>query len=292
MKKDKIKKIIILILFIGSQIGNLVGLIAATIGGGEYNETVPLTSMPYNLHLLVFYIIWPLLLSIIFAIIFPLIIIPLFMMIKRIVWSRFQNCYVEMGELTLHFKTFIKRGIYISLLLIGIIITISDLIDPALFLTQSRLEWTLFPENLLLFDYYVITALAFILLPFVVGIWAVGWAIEDAGLMHYKFPKENEKILFEIEPVHLKYNGLVKGYAGISSVIFMITAISIYLQFSPLHILMVVVTIFMIMLNSGPSYLIYLKVSQTVFRKKLRKGLQEIEMLSENERLPAKIFQH
>ena len=287
MKKDKRNKIILLILFIVSQIGNVAGIIF----GGQY-EIVPLTSMPYSLHLLVFYIIWPFLLSIIFAIIFPLIIIPLFMMIKRIAWSRFQDCYVEMGELTLHFKTFIKRGIYISLLIIGIIITISDLIDPALFLPQSKLEWTLFPENMLLFDYDVITALAFLLLPFVVGIWAVGWAIEDAGLMHYKFPKENEKILFEIEPVHLKYNGLVKGYAGVSSVIFLITAISIYLNISPLHIISVVITILLIMFNAVPSYLIYIKVSQAVFRKKLRKGLQEIEMLSENERLPAKIFQH
>ena len=287
MTKDKRNKIILLILFIVSQIGSVAGILT-----GRVYETVPLTSMPYSLHILVFYIIWPLLLSIIFAIIFPLIIIPLFMMIKRIAWTRFQDCYVEMGELTLHFKTFIKRGIYISLMLIGIIITISDLIVPALFLPQSKLDWTLFPENMLLFDYDVIAALAFLLLPFVVGIWAVGWAIEDAGLMHYKFPKENEKILFEIEPVHLKYNGLVKGYAGVSSVIFLITAISIYLKISPTHILSVVIAILLIMFNAVPSYLIYIKVSQAVFRKKLRKGLQEIEMLSENERLPAKIFQH
>ncbi|KKM65881.1 hypothetical protein LCGC14_1486810 [marine sediment metagenome] len=287
MTKDKRNKIIILILFIVSQIASVVGILT-----GRVYETVPLTSMPYSLHILVFYIIWPLLLSIIFAIIFPLIIIPLFMMIKRIVWSRFQDCYVEMGELTLHFKTFIKRGIYISLMIIGIIITISDLIDPALFLPQGKLEGTLFPENLLLFDYDVITALSFLILPFVVGIWAVGWAIEDAGLMHYKFPKENEKILFEIEPVHLKYNGLVKGYAGVSSVIFLITAISIYLKISPGNIGAVIVTILLMMFNAAPSYLIYLKVSQAVFRKKLRKGLQEIDMLSENERLPAKIFPH
>ena len=282
-KKHILLKLIILILFFGLLFGNLVYIIAAS--PEQRIGTVPLFGMAYDLNVIVLYIIWPLLLSIIFAIIFPLIIIPLFMLIKRIVWSRYQNCYVEMGELTFNFKTFIKRGIYVSLMIIGIIITISGLIDPTLFLTQGFLEnsnYTANDNENLLFDPNVIEALKYIILPFVVGIWAVGWAIEDAGLMHYKLPKENEKILFEIEPVHLKYNGLVKGYAGVASVIFIINAISVYLPIWPPH-LAIVSSILLMMFYAAPSYFIYLKVSQKVFRKILRKGLQEIEMIPENE---------
>ncbi|KKM62803.1 hypothetical protein LCGC14_1518010 [marine sediment metagenome] len=284
MEKEKKYKLILLIVFFLNLTGALLNIMVSN--PEILKETVPLTGMPYYLHVTVFYIIWPILLSIIFAIIFPLIIVPFFMMFKRIVWSRFQNCYVEMGELTLDFKTFIKRGIYMALMIIGIIITISAFIDPTLFLTQAKLEGSYYTANDnkdLLFDPDVINALAYIILPFVVGIWAVGWAIEDAGLMHYKVPKENEKILFEIEPVHLKYNGLVKGYAGVASVIFLITAIIVYLPIWPGHIGQVLFTILLMMFYSAPSYIIYLKVSQAVFRKILRKGLKEIEMLSEND---------
>lgn len=280
MEKNKRNILIVIILFLITINSNLISIFVSS--PAVLIQIVPLFGMPYYLHVIVFYIIWPSFLSIIFAIIFPLIIVPLFTMIKRKVWFRFQDSYVNRGKLTFNFKIFFKRGIYISLLIIGIIITISDLIDPSLFLTPYAIGESNYSENLL-FAPDLINGLTFLILPFVVGVWAVGWAMEDAGLMHYKFPKENEKILFEIEPVHLKYNGLVKGYAGVTSVIFLITAISVYLSVWPLHIIQVIFTILLIMFNSVPSYLIYLIVSQTVFRKIFRKGLQEIEMLSEND---------
>ncbi len=283
MQKEKRNIIIILILFIISlQIGLMTAMGLVT-GRERSSEIVPLSGMPYSLHVFVFWIIWPTLLSIVFAIVFPLIINPLFMMIKRIVWSRYKDCYVDMREPTLDLRTFFKRGIYISLLIIGIIITIVSSVDTSLFLTEYNITNTMYSENIL-FEPDVLTGLAYLILPFAVGLWAVGWSIKDAGLMHYRFPKEIEESLFEIEPVHLKYNGLIKGYTGVSSMIFIITAIIVYLPVYPWHILSVVIPLVLYMMtNAGLSYLVYFKINQSIFRKKLRKGLQKLEMLSEKD---------
>ncbi len=284
MEKEKRNIIIILILFIISLQTGLMTAAGLVTGQERTLEIVPLSGMPYSLHIFVFWIIWPLLLSIVFVIVFPLIINPLFMMIKRRVWSRYKDCYVDMREPTLDLRTFFKRGIYIYLLIIGVIITIAAAsIDTSLFLTEYNITNTRYSENIL-FEPDILTGLAYLILPFAVGLWAVGWSIKDAGLMHYRFPKENEESLFEIEPVHLKYNGLIKGYAGVSSIIFIITAISVYLPVYPLHIpLMVPLLVLTNMFSAGPSYLVYFKISQSIFRKKLRKGLQKLEMLSEKD---------
>ena len=283
MGKEKRNIIIILILLIiPLQIG-LMTAFGLVTGQERSSEIVPLSGMPYSLHVLVFWIIWPLLLSIVFAIVFPLIINPLFMMIKRMVWSRYTDCYVDMREPTLDLRTFFKRGIYISLLIIGIIITIDNIVDTSLFLTEHTITHTMYSENIL-FEPDVLTGLAYLILPFGVGLWAVGWSLEDAGLMHYRFPKENKESLFEIEPVHLKYNGLIKGYAGVSSIIFIFTAISVYLPVYAVQILVTIPTLVLYMMfTAGPSYLVYFKISQSIFRKKLRKGLQKLEMLSEKD---------
>ncbi|MFX1574167.1 MAG: hypothetical protein ACFFB0_15595 [Promethearchaeota archaeon] len=41
--------------------------------------------------------------------------------------------------------------------------------------------------------------------------------------MHYKIPKETEREIFKVEPSHLKHNRIIRGYGGISSIIFFIT---------------------------------------------------------------------
>lgn len=209
------------------------------------------------------------------------------MMIKKKIWFRFQDCYVEVGEVNFNGKTFIKRGIYIALMITGIIITIAPFIDASQFLPPSRLNpvgGSYYLGDNLIFDPDVINCLVYLILPFVVGIWVTGWSIEDTGLMYYKLPRENEKILFEIEPLHLKYNGLIKGYAGVSSILFLVIATTVYLKEWPLHIFQVVATILVMMtLYSAPAYFIYLKVSQKVYRRIFRKDLQELEMLTKND---------
>ena len=55
--------------------------------------------------------------------------------------------------------------------------------------------------------------------PLAVGLWAVSWAMEDAGLMHYAFKSEDN---YEIEPIHIRYTSYLKGYAGISALMFVI----------------------------------------------------------------------
>ncbi|MFX0072795.1 MAG: hypothetical protein ACFFAO_17070 [Candidatus Hermodarchaeota archaeon] len=277
MGKDKIGKLIILILFLFTILTPTITISSAPTGENTY---VPLTGMEYKIHVIVFYFIWPQLLSILFVVIFPLIFVPLFLFIKSKIWYNYQNAYVDMGELKFSLKIFFKRGIYISLLVIGLIITFSSFIEPKLFLVPDRLEGSNYPDNLI-FDPDVISSLIFLFLPFVVGIWSVGWTLEDVGLMHYKFPKKNKQMLFEIEPIHLKYNGVFKGYAGISSILFLITAIIVYVSIWPPHLLQVVATILGLMFYTVPAYFVYMIVVQKVFRKLYRKGLKEIEQLTE-----------
>ena len=47
-------------------------------------------------------------------------------------------------------------------------------------------------------------AVLLLLFPFSIGLWSIGWAMEDLGLIHYKLPEVDTPILFEIEPMHLK----------------------------------------------------------------------------------------
>ena len=138
-------------------------------------------------------------------------------------------------------------------------------------------------ENLL---YYpeVFVGFASLLLPFVVGLWAVGWTMEDAGLMHFKLPKEDEKMLYEIEPVHLKYNGIIKGYAGISAILYFVSAISFFLTYNLVSTLLSVVmgtimTIFLFI----PAYLLYLKFAGSVLTKLFRKGKQQAPQMTEKD---------
>ena len=281
MDKKKRNKIILLIFFILSLLPPIITIVTIPTSESPQDLIVPISNMPFWLHIVVFYILWPQLLSILLVFIFPLIMLPLFLFLKRKIWYNFKDAYIDLGEMQFSSKIYVKRGIYISLLLVGLIITLSGLLNPTQLLTQYSLSTSYYSSNLL-FEPDVINGLAYLFLPFIVGIWSVGWAIEDMGLMHYRFPKENQKMLFEIEPVHLKYNGIVKGYAGIASIIFLATVTFVYMSIWPLHILQTLMTILFMMFYSAPAYFIYMRVAQKIFRKMYRKNLKEIKQLSED----------
>ena len=281
MDKKKRNKIILLIFFVLSLLPPIITIVTFPPSEPPQDVIVPISNMPYWLHIVVFYILWPQLLSIFLIFIFPLLIVPLFLFVKRKIWYNFKDAYIDLGEMQFSFKRFLKRGIYISLLLVGLIITLSGLLNPTQLLTNYSLNNTYYSDNLL-FEPDVINGLAYLFLPFIVGTWSVGWTMEDIGLMHYRFPKIDQKKLFEIEPVHLKYNGIVKGYAGIASIIFLVTVSIAYFSVWPLHILQTILTIVFMIFYPAPAYFIYMRVAQKIFRKMYRKNIKEIKHLSED----------
>ena len=134
------------------------------------------------------------------------------------------------------------------------------------------------------FLYYpeVFMGFSSLILPLVVGLWSVGWTMEDAGLMHFKLPKEEKKVLYEIEPVHLKYNGLIKGYAGITAILYLVSAINFYATYDLIPLMNqvifgVVISTFLFV----PGYVIYLKLAGTLYTKMFRKGKKQAQQMTE-----------
>ncbi|MFX1475603.1 MAG: hypothetical protein ACFFCO_09060, partial [Promethearchaeota archaeon] len=130
--------------------------------------------------------------------------------------------------------------------------------------------------------------------PICVGLWSVGWAFEDAGLIHYSLPKGGLEEYFEIEPVHYRYNTLLGGYAGLSAFFFYLGALLFYLvpgsrgyylnpdPNSPgdLMVLFFMVTIAgLTPIMLVPAYLVYWLVGVNF----LRKNLEESRGISEKE---------
>lgn len=163
---------------------------------------------------LLLFSLWPLFGSIFFILLCSLVLSPLFLKVKKLILRKYNNMYIEnKTQLDIPFKKIISRAFYTFLLTIGLFST----------LYKSGLMSSLFDPRFIYYDEFLLLMISFpLILPFVVGIWAVGWALEDAGIMHYKFSNDKSNFFYEIEPVHYKYNSLIKGYAGISTIIYVI----------------------------------------------------------------------
>jgi hypothetical protein len=158
----------------------------------------------------------------------------------------------------------------------------TNLISAELFLSEEQRNYWLvqigIDDPLYIGD--IFNTITSTILAFAVGLLSVGWALEDCGLMHYVLPKKGEKKLFEIEPIYRKYQNIVKGYAGISAIIYFLTAILYYVLNRPEDIsnMLGIIggSLFAIFLMI-PSYLLYLKFIKSYYKGKLRKGKEELK---------------
>lgn len=208
-------------------------------------------------------------------------------MIKSKIRWKYKDAYIQYTPKPLALRKFAFRAIYLFLLELGILVLILPFIDPTLFLSK---EYGV--------DYYegelgvpavyttsVLMNLVFLTLPIVIGIWSIGWALEDQGLMHYKFDDRPGRELYEIEPIHINYTNYLKGYAGISSIVFLIqVAITWASVTKEIRISDVIMTILMpaiIIVVSIPAYILYSKFVAT--KGFLRKDLQKLKILSESD---------
>ncbi|MHA1293157.1 MAG: hypothetical protein ACTSQJ_10855 [Promethearchaeota archaeon] len=248
-------------------------------------DYVPISGLDIMTHIIIFTFLIPIAISLIIVILFPRLFTPLFLKLKGLIFKRYKNCYIEKRNTILTKKVFFKRGLYLVLFTMGLYALICQSIDYSIFLTQSSIDNYHKVGVNPIYSLTVVGIFIGILFPISLGFWCVGWALEDAGLMHYRIQDERVgRELYEIEPIYLKYTSFLKGYAGISSIIFVVQ-ISIHFfnvggeyMFDAFAIIILLFVVFLLLI---PAYLMYAKVMGD--NSYLRKDLKEIKKLKEED---------
>ena len=246
-------------------------------------DIIPLLGLPAKYQGILFDTAFPQVFYFICIFIFPILFTPIFMKLKGVIMRKYENGYLNIEDDSIDLKKFFSRGIFSFLLTLGLLSTILNLniIDLTLYVPEDYFSWGGTVEGIK-YKPEVYTQLFFTVAPFVVGIWSIGWIIEDAGLIHFNLPSRDSKLFFEIEPAHMKYNSILKGYAGISALIYYIETILNIVSETGMENLLVSITLIISMIFSiGLSYLFYLKVTKPLATKILRKSLKEVDRITE-----------
>ncbi|MBN1803171.1 MAG: hypothetical protein JW891_16795 [Candidatus Lokiarchaeota archaeon] len=241
---------------------------------------VPATGMSEDMQIILLGITLPIIGSIITVLIFPRLLAPLFLKAKnKILSKKYKDAFILVKPRALKGKVIAKRLIYVLAISIVFLLLLVDLLDPTQWLDagslQSYADQGIDPKYHITF---LLTCMG-LMFPIGMGIWAISWAIEDSGLVHYMFREDG---YYEIEPIHIRYTLYVKGFASLASLAFLFQYFydNILLdRFSDsllvFAILLVVVGIFV------PAYFIYAKVMKS--NDYLKKGLEEVKTLKESD---------
>jgi hypothetical protein len=279
----KTKKIIILnailIVFF-----SLLLIIMMVLALEESAQIIPLFGLETGTHRFIFWGILPITGSILAVLLFPRVFAPLFLKAKRKIYFRYEDVYLEGEPAALTKRMFIIRSIYILLLTMGIMAFIIPLIDVSKLLSLADMAGYTAEGIIPMYAMSSIAGVIGFILPIVVGLWSIGWAMEDAGLIHHRLDDRRPGKLFEIEPIHIKYNSYLKGYAGITAILFIIEVSLYFVQQGGSRvsdaIFAFIVPILSIIL-AIPSYIVYAKVMGK--NAYLREGLKEIRKLSKED---------
>lgn len=288
MEKSKITKIILILLWV---VALIFPISSAFSQGSKAESIVPISGLKLQNHLFLFNVVIPNVLTVIFILLFPLIFVPLFLFVKNKIWFQYENTYIDLSEEDgIDLKKLAKRFIYLFLLTMGLSATFlnTGLIHPEDFLAEEqRVYWINqvgIDNPLYIAD--IFQTIAYLALPVAVGLWSIGWALEDCGLMHYKLPETKEKMLYEIEPVYRKYQSIIKGYAGISAILYFVSAISYYIinQVGGLgSILQIIGGPFILVFIIVPGYFLYQILVNKILKKITWKKMEEIRIITKNE---------
>lgn len=238
----------------------------------QMSGTVPITRLGTAASYTLLWVVWPLIGSLLFVVIFPRFLSSLVMKTKASIWRSYKNFVVPLSTKRMTPRMFVLRTIYLALLIMGIVSILMPYINPNPFLPGGTYDPGDPGQAIVL-----VACIGGIVTPIAAGLWSVSWSMQDAALMHYKFPPEDNPDLFEIEPVHIKYESLLKGYAGLSSILFIITLV---LYVSPGGNLWAVLVPYVVMhmtLLTMPSLLLHTRLDMSW----LRRNLPEVRKLTE-----------
>lgn len=248
---------------------------------------VPLTGLPSEINSPIF-VLLGIILSAVSIYIFPRILVPLFLKIKGKIYHRYENAYIPKGSTAFSPTKLLIRGIYSVLLMLGFLSIILPLVSQYtinLWLSEATINALNSEGVILYYSMDVLIPHICILVPFITGIWSVEWAMDEAGLMHFKFDAREDRELYEIEPIYRKYSSYIKGYAGISSIIFFLNLIISYAELLPeypfrlIDMIVVLFVPFLTILIILPGYVLYFKLVKPYNFS--NEGLPELKTLSE-----------
>ncbi len=286
-KKEKRTSLILIILYF--LFLSILFLIIVFFQNPEYaNSIVPISGLPQSTHYAVFLFTLPYGLALLFVFIFPIIFIPIFVKLKNLIFRNFENGYVNVNleKPTINFKQYVKRSIYVALLAIGLLATFSTFLNFNQFVSERQLEYLQEKGIPVQYSSDGFLAVLFIFFPFVIGLWSISWVMEDLGFIHYKLPEEKTNVLFEIEPMHLKYTQILKGYAGISAIIYYVAVLIFYIMnpgkgtITDLVFMFMAIPLWIIM--SFPFYFVYRMILLKRL-KFLRKEMPECRTITKSE---------
>lgn len=246
----------------------------------EESRNIPITGLTSEIQILIFGVLFPLLISIITAIIFARFIAPLFLTAKNNLLARkYSNGYLERDNSPFRAKRLVRRMFYLILLAFGFLSFIIPAVDANQWLSPETIcnyeERGLDPQ----YNFTIFLALMGMVYPLAVGLWAVSWAIEDASLMHYVFRKDD---YYEIEPIHVKYTSYLKGYAGISGLLFVIQFTMYQAENNSFEDgLIIIAALLIAIICFFPTYVIFTKILGD--HSYLKKGVPEIKKLKEED---------
>ncbi|MFX1370121.1 MAG: hypothetical protein ACFFAY_16140, partial [Promethearchaeota archaeon] len=184
------------------------------------SQDVPITGLPATLNYIILWLAWPLIGGVIATTVFPRILAPVYLRLKGGLWRTYKNAYLELDPPPLTPMRLAKQFILMALLTMGLTSVVVSYINPQPFFVPSLYNQViaagLNPSIHLVF----VASVAGIVVPISVGLWSVSWSLRNASLVHHKFPEPSSGELYEVEPIHLKYESLLKGYAGFSSLLF------------------------------------------------------------------------
>lgn len=287
MKERKNMVKIFIIVIIAYLIFNII-MIIRVLSAERQPGVVPISGLSEVSHFIVFFFVLPPLLSIGVVLIFPRIFPALLLKSKKIVYRRYKDAYIETDLDAFTPKKLIIRLIYIFLLTLGFLAIVLPLMSEGvarMFINTGTVDFYEEEGLDLRFVLPVLMAITFaFVFPIVIGLWSVGWALADSGLVHYsglEGQKERYDKLFEIEPTHMKYNNYLKGYAGISSVVFLISLAIYFTGFEGRaeDVMMVILIPAITIIYSIPPYIVY-GLDKGKFQN-LRKGLPEAKRIAE-----------
>ncbi len=270
----KILAIILLLISLAEIAIVSIGLMMGFIGP---SGDVPLLGWCASMTYLVLWVVVPLVGSILAILSVPRILAPLWIYIKKLLNSGYNDGYVDIEISSFGGKKMFMRLVYVYLLITALFATIGSFFDPTQFLTTG-------PSSPIepIYNISFIFCMTGIAAPIAVALWAASWAMEDASLIHYKLPAKEQGELYEIEPVYKTYSSYLKGFAGFSTVLSLVVIFNYFIGL-PGDRLVDAVSVFLVpfhgMLVIIPAYFIFTMIGS----KWLRKNKREIKHLTEND---------
>lgn len=250
-------------------VGILVSVFYA-LSNATWTQITPLFNLPTAYHFLLVALVIPIIGCMITALVMPRILVPIFMVIKKVAKHKYRNAYVQISYDRLSLRRWIRRAFLLSLLILGLIAAVVGIIDPRLFMTPEEYTNFLAETGVPQFAPPVTITIAGLIAPLAFGILATAWIMEDAGLIHYYLPEDRSE-LYEVEPVYKQFSNYIKGYAGLSSILFIISVAFIFLTSGGNYesaIFTLLVPFFSI-LQMIPGYLVYSRLGTDYLRKGL-----------------------